>query len=85
MFRVGDQVEDVARGEGVVVSVDYSDAFPVLVAFSLGSPAAYLADGRREVHHKRSSLYKGRVKVLMDRRASSFTEAPCTERKETVS
>ena len=64
MFKVGQKVWDVVRGEGVVVSVDSHPDYPVIVTLGSGVTESYTADGKYISDHTNTSLYPYPVEVI---------------------
>jgi hypothetical protein len=66
MFKVGQKVWDVVRGEGKVVEVrDCDGSYPVIVNFAAGIGLyTYTKEGKERVGHKNPSLYPYPVAVM---------------------
>lgn len=65
MFRVGQKVWDVVRGEGVVVEVRANAyTYPVIVEFSDERKEIYTKEGVKDELNKNPSLYPYPVEVI---------------------
>lgn len=65
MFKVGQKVWDVVRGEGVVVEVkNYDCNYPVVVEFNSVDRETYTKEGKSHKSHKNPSLYTCHVEIV---------------------
>ena len=65
MFKVGQKVWDVVRGEGVVVDVKpYDCKYPVIVNFARMSAITYTEEGKDYTVHEKPSIYPYPVEVV---------------------
>jgi hypothetical protein len=65
MFKVGQKIWDVVRGEGVVVEMrTYDSSYPVVAEFSDGRKEVYTREGKENKGHKKPSLYPYPVAVM---------------------
>lgn len=63
MFKVGQKVWDVVRGEGVVTYIEKDGEYPVIVEFD-GEEESYTTDGKYREDHEPPSLYTYKPKIV---------------------
>src|SRR5574344_1305562 len=63
MFRVGQKVWDIVRGEGVVTYIEEDAEYPVVVEFN-GEEEDYTIDGKYRKDHAFQSLYTYKPKIV---------------------
>lgn len=64
MFKVGQKVFDIVRGEGVVTYIEEDAEYPVYVKFDGDEEEDYTADGKYRKDHAFPSLYTYKPKIV---------------------
>ena len=64
MFKVGQTVWDVVRGEGVVAAIESEAPYPLAVKFADGGGCTYTMNGKSLVSYKNRSLYPYPIEVV---------------------